>query len=414
VSIVHTDFGPGDLAHASDPYALLRAERAKGPVLRSANTWIVLGRLEAEAVLRSPEARSGFMGEVYRELLPPGAARDEMSARINFLDPPDHGRVRGLVAKAFTPKRVGALRPFLLSLCNGLLERLDGRDTVDLIAEFAHEVPALTISQLLGVPAEDRDRLTGLSDQVAGLLSSGALDGDGRAAAVAAAEELHAYLRRLLEERRRRPQDDLLSALLAAREGDTVLTEQELLSLCATLYSAGHRTTRDLFTNGLSVLLPRDDLRRDLADGDLTFAMVTEEFLRFETPTHYVARMLAAPLQLGDTTIPAGEPIMLGLAAANRDAAVYSDADCFDPHRWQREPIPPPPLSFVLGLHFCLGASLARLEVETMLEALFGRFPDIRLVDAAGGLRWRHTGVFRGLQELPVVPGRARAHTGPT
>jgi cytochrome P450 len=382
----------------------LRSEREKGPVLRSEHSWVVLGRVEAEKILRAPTARSGFMADLYRELLPPGAARDEMGSRINFLDPPDHGRVRGLVAKAFTPRRVAELRPFLRRLCASLLERIDGRESVDLIEDYAHAVPALTISELLGVPPEQRDRLTALSDQVAGLLSSGALDGAGVKAALEAAEELHAYLRALLERRRREPADDLVSALLAAREGDVRLSEAELLSLCATLYSAGHRTTRDLFTNGLTALLPDAGLRNDIAAGRLSLADVTEEFLRYETPTHYVARMLTEPLELAGTTVAAGEPIMLGLAAANRDPDVYADADRFDPHRWASEPPPPPPLSFVFGLHFCLGASLARLEVEVMLEALLDRFPAIQMIQSADELRWRHTGVFRGLEELLVRP----------
>jgi cytochrome P450 len=235
MSVVDTVFGPGDLANAADPSALLQRERAKGPVLRSENAWIVLGRREVELVLRCPDARSGFMADIYRQLLPPGAARDEMSTRINFLDPPDHGRVRGLVAKAFTPKRVSELRPFLRRTCDELLARLDGREKVDLIAEFAHEVPALAISQLLGVPAEDRNRLTVLSDQVAEILSSGASSSSRRPEALAAAEELHTYLRALLDARRRDPAGDLISAVLGAREDDAVLTVGELGALCAAL-----------------------------------------------------------------------------------------------------------------------------------------------------------------------------------
>ncbi len=404
MSVVHTDFGPGDLATAADPYGRLREERAKGPVLRSQNAWIVLGRIEAETVLRSPAARSGFIGELYRDLLPPGAARDEMAARLNFLDPPDHGRVRALVAKAFTPRRISELRPFIESTCRRLLDPLAERESVNLLAEFAHEVPALTISELLGVPPRDRARLTELSEEVAGLLSPGGLNPEGLERAVDAAEQMHAYLRGLIEQRRRQPSDDLISALLAAREGDTTLSEAEMLSLCATLYSAGHRTTRDLFTNGLTALLPEPRLIERILDGSLPAAHVTEEFLRFETPTHYAARMLAEPLDVGGTTIPPGEPIMLALAAANRDADVYSEADRFDPDRWATDPAPPPPLSFVFGLHFCLGASLARLELEVMLHTLLDRFPMVQMLDSPQRLRWHHSGLFRRLEELRVRP----------
>jgi cytochrome P450 len=397
-----TDFSPDDLARAPEPYALLASVRAAGPVLRSANSWIVLGRAEAEEVLRSPAARSGFIAELYRNLLPPGAAREELGSRINFLDPPDHQRVRRLVAKAFTPRRIEALRPFLERLCRSLLADLPAEEPIDLIAAFSHAVPSLVISELLGVPVEERHRLTGLADRVAALLGLTGLDAARRDAAVAAAERMHATLRALLDQRRSAPRDDLLSALLAAEEDRQRLSESELLSLAATLYSAGHRTTRDSFSNGLATLLGEPALVRAIRGRALPVAAVVEEFLRFETPTHYVARMLVEPLALGGVTIPPGEPIAVVLAAANRDEQAYPDADRFDPWRWTRQPQPPPVLSFAFGPHFCLGAHLARLENELMLRTLLAVRPEVAL---AGPLVWWHTGLFRGLAALPVRLG---------
>ena len=372
-------------------------------MLRSGGSWIVVGHAEAEAVLRCPDARSGFIAELYRGLLPPGAAREEMGHRINFLDPPDHTRVRRLVSKAFTPRRSEALRPYVAELARGLLAPLPADAPIDLIARFAHAVPSLVISELLGVPGADRDRLTALADRVANLLGLAGLDPARRDDAVAAAEEMHATLRALLDERRRAPAEDLLSALLAAEEEQQRLSESELLSLAATLYSAGHRTTRDLFSSGLAVLLGEPDVLRALRAGALPATAVVEEMLRFETPTHYVARKLVRPLALGGVTIPAGEPITVLLAAANRDPKAYADAERFDPSRWCREPAPPAVLSFAFGPHFCLGASLARLEAETMLTTLLAERPHVALTDAP--LRWRHTGLFRGLHGLPVVLG---------
>jgi cytochrome P450 len=398
-------FSLGDLVGSTDPYALFAAARAAGPVLRSTGSWLVLGHAEATALLRSVLTRSGFIADLYRQVLPPGAARDEMAHRVNFLDPPDHTRVRRVVAKAFTPRRVEALKPYVAALCRELLAPLAGAPRVDLIAAFAHQVPSLVISELLGVPAEDRHRLTVLSDRVSELLGLRATLAGELEAPLAAAESLHAYLRELLERRRRRPADDLLSALLAAEEDGERLTERELLSLAATLYSAGHRTTRDLFANGLSALLPDRALVRSIQTGAIPVAAVIEEFLRFETPTHYVARMLAEPMELGGVEIPAGEPIAVVLAAANRDPAAYAAPDRFDPARWLRAPEPPPPLSFAFGAHFCLGASLARLEADTMLETLLAVLPAIAL--AGEPLRWRHTGLFRSLEALPVRPGPA-------
>ena len=149
MTIPTTDFGPGDLATAPDPYALLASLRERGRVLRGPGSWVVLGHAEALAVLRSAAARSGFIAAIYRQALPPGAARDEMGHRINFLDPPDHTRVRKLVAKAFTPRRVAALRPYMIELCRELLAPLDGDAKIDLIAAFAHPVPSFVISELL-------------------------------------------------------------------------------------------------------------------------------------------------------------------------------------------------------------------------------------------------------------------------
>lgn len=396
-----TTFDPSQLAGAGDPYRCLEEARRAGPVQRSAGAWIVFGHAAAEQVLRSPAGRSGFIAELYRSILPEGAAREELGHRINFLDPPDHPRVRQLVSKAFTPRRIAGLRPFVARLSRDILGRFVDVGEFDLYADFAHQVPALVISELLGVPPQDRDRLTGLSDDVAKLLGLGDMTEERLRAGVVAAEAMHAYLRALLEERRVHPQDDLLSALLAAEEDRQRLSQSELLSLAATLYSAGHRTTSDLFTNGTAALLQSPAVMEALRRGTLPVDPVIWEYLRFETPTHYVARLLNEPLTVGDVTIAAGEPILIMLAAANRDPAVYDQPDRFDPLRWQRTPAPPAPLSFAFGPHYCLGANLARLEAEEMLGALLEVMPNLR--PATSELRWRHTGLFRGLEEYRVA-----------
>jgi len=396
------EFQLGDLKDTQDPYGLFESARIRGPVQRSGSSWLVFGHAEATALLRNSATRSGFIADGYLNRLPPGAAREEMGHRINFLDPPRHGRVRKLVGKVFTPRRTARLRPFTEGLARDLLDPIAGDRPIDLIQAYAHEVPSLVISELLGVPVEHRDRLTMLSDHVSRLLGTGN-DADELARAISAAEEIHETLRGLLDARRHSPEDDLLSALLSAEEDDDRLTESELLSLAATLYSAGHRTTRDLFSNGLAALLPHQDLLSATRDGSLPIATVVEEFLRYETPTHMVARMLAEPMELGGQKISPGEPIAILLAAANRDSRTYANPELFDPWRWTSDPEPLAPLSFALGAHFCLGASLARMEVGIMLEVLIESFPEMRLVDEP--LHWHHTGVFRGLDSLPVIPG---------
>jgi cytochrome P450 len=287
-----------------------------------------------------------------------------MSHRINFLDPPDHTRVRGLVSKAFTPRRVGDLAPWMAATADHLLDDIGGAPQVDLLRRFAHQLPSLVISELLGVPSADRDRLTGWSDDVAPLLGLTMSDAD-RERALVAAEAFHAYLSTLLDARRRAPGDDLLSALLAAEEHGERLQRVELLSLAATLYSAGHRTTRDLFSNGLSVLLRQPGAWEHVVAGRWPVAAVVAEFLRYETPTLFVVRIPLEATRVCGVAIGALEPVLIFLAAANRDPAVFDAPDEFRPGRGG-----PTALSFAHGAHFCLGASLARAEAETMLTAL--------------------------------------------
>ncbi|MBW2295411.1 MAG: cytochrome P450 [Deltaproteobacteria bacterium] len=268
-----SNFALGDLKNAEDPYRLYEEAREQGPIQRSGESCLIFGHVEATELLRSSSTRSGFMADGYRDRLPPGAAREEMSHRINFLDPPQHTRVRRLVGKAFTPRRTELLRPFVEEVARKRLRALPGYQTVDLISAYAHEVPSLVISELLGVPVEYRDRLTLLSDRVSRLLGT-VSDEAELTDAIAGAEEMHETLRDLVKARRKQPEDDLLSDLIAVEDENERLSESELLSLAATLYSAGHRTTRDLFANGLAAFLPQRDLVKAVLDGELPSAAV--------------------------------------------------------------------------------------------------------------------------------------------
>jgi cytochrome P450 len=391
------EFEPTDLIGCSDPYALLAEVRNHAPVARlRSGMWAVTGYAAAMEVFHQPACASGPIALRYLEGLPPGAARDEMSHRINFLDPPDHTRVRGLLSKAFTPRRVAALVPWMRETAAQLLAALDDGGKVDLLRAYAHQLPSLVISQLLGVPIEDRDRLTRWSDEVAPLLGFRLSDAE-REAAVRASESFHTYLGRLLDTRRRQPSDDLLTALLAAEENGERLTRVELLSLAATLYSAGHRTTRDLFSNGMAVLLRDGGERfRRVVEGTWSVPDVVAEFLRYETPTLFVARVPLEAVRVGGIEVGAYEPLLIFLAAANRDPAVFAAPDTFHPGRSEAAP-----LSFAYGAHYCLGASLARAEAEVMLDAVRLHWPDLALEESVS-LRWHQRGPFRGLDELPV------------
>ena len=398
VAAAPSSFAPAELERAQDPYPLLRRLRAEAPIRRlESGFWAITGYDAAMEALRHPGCRSNPIAMRYLEGLPPGAARDEMSNRINFLDAPDHPRVRGLVSKAFTPRRIALLRPWMEATADRLLDGLGGREHVNLLRDFAHQLPSLVISELLGVPAGDRDQLTEWSDAVAPLLGINVAE-DAKTRAVAAAEEFHGYLGELLDERRRDLGDDLLSALLTAEENGERLRRAELLSLAATLYSAGHRTTRDLFTNGMSVLLSDTERWRSVVEGRWSVEQTVEEFLRYETPTLFVVRVPLEPVTIAGTDVGPFEPLLIFLSAANHDPAVYEAPETFVPGRNG-----PPALSFAYGAHYCLGASLARSEAETMLGAIVRRWPQLHL-DSARELHWHLRGPFRGLDELIVVP----------
>lgn len=389
-------FEPADLGVLQDPYPRLAALRELGPVTRlNSGFWAITGYASAVEVLRHPACRSAPIGMRFLARLPEGAARDEMVHRLNFLDPPDHPRVRGLVSKAFTPRRIAELRPFIETTADRLLAELAQRATFDLLRDYAHQLPSLVISEMLGIPPGDRDLLTTWSDAVAPLLAV-APSGEDEARAVRAAAEFHTYLGALLAARRALPGDDLLSALLAAEEQGERLSREELLSLAATLYSAGHRTTRDLFTNGLAVLLAQPEMYQRVISDAWSVPDVVEEFLRFQTPTLFVARIPIEPITVHGVGLGAWEPVLIYLAAANRDPAAYSAPDEFRPGRGG-----PAALSFAYGAHFCLGAALARSEAQVMLEALKRRLPALRLTHERS-LRFHLRGPFRGLEELLV------------
>jgi cytochrome P450 len=385
------------LATAPDPIAWLGEARAGGPVQAMGDGfWAVTGYDEAVAVMHSPDFISSPLGAGFEARLPEGAARDEMRLRINFLDPPDHPRVRSLVAKAFTPRRITDLRPWMEATAVALVSEVDTSHPFDLLRDVGHQLPSLVISELLGIPLSDRSRLTGWSDQVSPLLGT-APTADEIQRAIEAAEQFHAYLGALLDERRDGPGADLLSALVLVEEAGERLSRPELLSLAATLYSAGHRTTRDAFTNGVAwMLLHRDELWLPFAHGAWEVPEVATEILRHQTPTMFVARIAALPTRVGGVEIAPGDVAMIFLAAANRDPLHYDDPDAFRPGRGG-----PPALSFAHGAHYCLGASLARAEIEVLLAAVATAWPDLRLADSASdAVRWHQRGPFRGVDAL--------------
>jgi cytochrome P450 len=309
-------------------------------------------------------------------------------------DPPDHTRLRALVQKAFTPRMIDQLRPRIVTVVAELLDRMAERQgPVDLIAEFAYPLPVVVIAELLGVPAEDRVKFQEWSALLAAsvdpLISSELMD-----RVTWAREALHAYLREIIAERRQQPRSDLISALVAVEERGDVLSEPELVVMCTLLLVAGHETTVNLIGNGVLALLRHpDQLERLRADPSLIGSAV-EELLRFDAPVQLTGRIAVEPVQIEGQTIEPGQWILPLLGGANHDPAQFAEPERLDLGR-----NPNPHVAFGRGIHFCLGAPLARLEGQIAIGALVRRFRTLAL---AGEPVRRDQITLRGLKSLPV------------
>jgi cytochrome P450 len=407
-------WGGWEPAIRDDPFRHFAEARSRCPVQKARladghPAWIVLGYDAARQALNDSGISKDMLaalredGDVVAEGLP----GPEFSRHMLNVDPPDHTRLRRLVARAFAPARIAALEPAIRAIAASLLDDLDGHGpgaTVDLVQGYTHPLPFRVIGELLGIPAADRPRLHAWF-QV--LLTGWA--GDPPPAAVRASDGIVGYLRDLAGAKRRRPADDLVSVLVAAQ--DDGLTTQEVLSSLFQLVVAGHDTTASLIGNGVVALLDHPgQLAALLADpGQLPGAI--EELIRFTAPVpHATFRVTADPVTLGGAEIPRREQVLVCLAAANRDPSRFPAPDTLDIGRRNGQS-----LGFGHGIHYCLGAPLARLEARVAFEELLGRHPRLRLATSRDALQWSHGDglVLRGLASLPVVlgPGRHRPGT---
>jgi cytochrome P450 len=311
-----------------------------------------------------------------------------------FLDDPDHGRLRGLVNKAFTPRAVEQMAPRIQQIVDELLDLAARDGRFDLIASFAGPLPTTVIAEMLGVDPADRDDFKRWSDD--GVLAfDPMLSEEGRAKVNAAMSSMDAYLRRAVAERHAAPRDDLISSLIAVEESGDQLTDDEIVTMCALLLSAGNVTTTDLIGNGVLALLQHPDQLAKLSDDPSLIKNAVEEMLRYDSPVVQSGRIPSEDVTLSGCPVPHAQSIVPSLAAANRDPAVYPKPHDFDITREDTHHH-----SFGGGAHYCLGAPLARLEAQIGIGTLVRRFPDLRL--AADPLEWRRVPGFRGLVRLWV------------
>jgi len=405
MSVIDVDLSeadPFDLEWRQDPWPLYRRFQDESPVHRyPLGGWLVTRWDDCSDVLRDRRFGSdpSKLNEAAQEAVGANDVYQPGTSVLLFIDPPDHTRIRSLVSKAFTPKVVNGLRPWLEDLVDRMLDAKIEEGELEVLADVGYPLPAEVICQLLGVPTSDRDQFRDWSAAASRLLDGNLEPADQEAGGMAAMA-LFTYFADLLEDRRRDPGDDLLSGLVAAEEEGDRLTPEELLTTVVTLFVAGHETTMNLIGNGTLALLDHPDQLTKLA-GDPAMARPTaEEALRFEGPAQLVPRVALEPLTIGDAPIDVGDSVILGLAAANRDPRRFADPDRFDAGR-----VDAGHLAFSLGPHHCLGAALARLEAEVAFAAMARRLRDLELVGPRP--QYRAHAILRGLEALPVrfTPG---------
>lgn len=396
-------FNPFDPVWKADPYPFYRRLREEAPIgqVPGVGSWYVARFADCEALLKDRRVGSDTRkSDFYRKLAeqrPIRLAEDATERRsFLFLDPPEHTRLRGLVAGAFTPRVLARLVPAVERLVGELLDAAVARGRFDVVEDLAYPLAFSTISEILGIPHEDQGRFRAWSNEMAGSNdptmnpSPEVVERQGRAY-----RETMDYLRALVAERRARPRDDVVSNLAAA-ERDGQLSEDEILSSITLLVASGHESTVSLIGNAVHALLTHPDQLAQLQASPELATNAIEETLRWDAPVQMTRRVAHEEIELGGRVIAKGFPITLVLGAANRDEAANPDGERFD---IRRDPVRH--LAFGMGPHFCLGTHLARVEGSVALTAMIARFPSMRLGEA--GVRRRTDLVMRGLQSLPLA-----------
>ena len=372
----------------ANPYEKYRKLRALDPVhrLRLINAWILTEYDDVNDVLRDHRRFSRDYGKEseYKSLLD--------------LDPPDHTRVRSLVSKAFTPRSVAELHPRIQQIVDDLLDGVANKDRFDLVESFAYPLPVIVIAEMLGVPAEDRDRFKLWSNDIA-LTVEPTVNDEQAERIKRSGEELIEYFDSIIELRRNDPQDDLITALIAAEEEGDRLTHEELIAMLLLLLVAGNETTRNLIGNGMLALLKNPDQLQRLRDNPGLMDNAINELLRYDSPVQLDGRMAVQDLEIRGKRIRPGQRVICLLGAANRDPSVFTDPDTLDIARQEKSHV-----SFGRGIHHCLGAPLALLEGRVAFASLLERFSSIRLMREP---EYRDQVVLRGARELWIEVERA-------
>lgn len=389
----------------SNPYPLYARLREGDPVHRSYAIfgWILFRHADCLELLRDPRFSAddrNFIGFKRQQEIavadgladPEGKDEPVMLRR----DPPDHTRLRSLVNKAFTPRAIEKLRARVEEIADQLLSDLAKRDEFDLIADFAVPLPVTVIAEMLGVPSKDQAVFKRWSDHLVGFLDPQASPGAGVLRKTA--DEFFEYMSRIAAERRKQPADDLMTALVQAEDQGQRLSEQELHGTLALLLAAGNETTTNLIGNGLLALLQHPDQMNRLREQPELIDSAVEELLRWDSPVQFTMRIPTSDVEFRGHHFRKGQAVVAVLGSANRDPAVFADPDRLDITRKENRH-----LSFGSGIHFCLGAQLARLEAQIAFREILRRLPDLHA--PAFKPRWRRLTFLRGLHRLPLKTG---------
>ncbi len=390
-------------AFKANPYPFYMRLRNEAPVCRvtlpdKQHAWLITRYEDVVATLKDER----FVKNKLNALTPEQATRQPwmpgmlkpLTQNMLDLDVPDHTRLRSLIHKAFTPRRIEQMNERIQALTNELIDAVQGRSRMDMIHDYALPIPTTIIAEMLGVPVRDRHAFHRWSSAIVAATSSRW----GMVKAVPNVMLFLRYIRKLVKARQANPQDDLISALVQAEEAGDQLSEDELLAMIFLLLVAGHETTVNLIGNGVLALLEHPDQLTKLRNDPTLIKSAVEELARFHSPVEWATERYAREdVTIAGVTIPRGELVHAVLASANRDERQFPNPDVLDITR-----TPNKHLAFGQGMHYCLGAPLARMEVQIAIATLLRRLPDVQLAAMPETLRWRRELVLRGLEALPV------------
>lgn len=388
---------PGSPSFIHDPYPVLASLRATGPVLwhEPMGVWLATTHDAVSQVLRN---RS--FGRLWTDWEPASQMEPFNALHRNQMmenEPPTHTRLRRLVAAAFSRGHVERMRPRIESLAASMVDDLG--ESFDLLGDYAEPMPVFVIADLLGVPREDHVKLRDWSQAIVHMYEPG-VGALTKAAAIEASTAFSDYVRAAVDARRSSPGDDLVSDLISARDEGSKLSDDELVASVVLLLNAGHEASVNVFGNGFHALLEHPDQMARIASGEVPVEIALEELIRFDAPLQLFERTATADVEVSGQLVRTGERIACLMGSANRDATVFDDQGFADAGTFDVGRDPNPHVGFGMGLHFCLGAPLARLELQISIRTLLDRFPALRL---AGESPRRPTWVLRGFESIPVT-----------